>query len=121
MSNTLAQPEPTSRLRRLLRHMSGSPRECDNNRCDTRLMTPSPEIRVSAHGDGLIILHIPSGRIFTCNATGCRIWNRVVGGAAPDTVSGEISRDFGVAPELARQHTYAFVHKLQHEGLLIRA
>ena len=86
----------------------------------TSSIAPSPEIRVSAHGDGLVILHIPSGRIFTCNSTGSRIWNGVVNGATPDTLSDEISRDFGVSPGLAREHTTAFVNKLEHQGLLVR-
>ena len=83
-------------------------------------MTPSPEIRLSAHGDGLVILHIPSGRVFVCNSTGCRIWNGVAKGSTADAVSEEISREFGVSPAVAREDTMAFVAKLEQQGLLLR-
>ena len=105
-----------SKLRRLL-HRPAPNRTTEHQKS----IAPAPDIRVSAHGDGLIILHIPSGRIFTCNSIGGRIWNRVVTGVTPDAVSDEISHDFGVAPALAREHTNAFVKKLQYEGLLIHA
>lgn len=81
---------------------------------------PSREIRVSAHGDGLVILHIPSGRVFLCNSTGSRIWNKILRGADTDAVSRELSRDFGVNPDLARAHATAFVRKLEQQGLLVR-
>lgn len=83
-------------------------------------LTPAPGVRVSAHGDGLVILHIPSGRIFSCNSTGSRIWKSLAGGSRPDTISGEISREFGLAPAVAEQHARTFIEKLEHQQLLLR-
>jgi len=120
-----AQTPLLTHLRRLLAHAFDRARSADHHgperADDTRPMTPSPEIRLSAHGDGLVILHIPSGRVFVCNSTGCRIWKGVLKGSSADAVSEDISREFGVAPALAREHTKAFVTKLEQQGLLLRA
>jgi hypothetical protein len=89
--------------------------------CTRRAITASPDVRVSAHGDGLALLHVPSGRVYVCNLTGCRIWKGVLGGRTPEAVSEEISRDFGVVEDLARQDTAAFVSELERYGFLVRA
>ena len=85
----------------------------------TRAVTASPDIRVSAHGDGIVILHIPTGRVFVCNSTGSRIWKAILNGSAPDDASQEISREFDVAPSVVREHAHAFVNKLRQQGLLV--
>jgi len=84
-------------------------------------ITASPDVRVSAHGDGLALLHVPSGRVYVCNSTACRIWKGLLRGRSPEAVSEEISRDFGVVEDLARHDTVAFVSELERYGFLVRA
>lgn len=84
-------------------------------------ITASPDVRVSAHGDGLALLHVPSGRVYVCNSTASRIWKGLLGGRSPEAVSEEISRDYGVVGDLARQDTAAFVSELESYGFLVRA
>jgi hypothetical protein len=80
----------------------------------------APETRVSAHEDGLVFLHIPSGRVFVCNRTGARIWQALSNGASADAVCKDISRVFGLAPDLARRDTRSFLGELERQGLAVR-
>lgn len=79
----------------------------------------APEVRVSDHGDGLALLHIPTGKVFVCNRTASRIWEGIQNGFTPEAISGEISREAGVGRELVHQHTSAFVAELKRRRLVI--
>ena len=83
-------------------------------------MAIAPEVRVSNHGDGLALLHIPTGKVFVCNRTASRIWQGIEKGFTPEAISGEISREAGVGRELVHQHTSAFVAELKRRRLVIR-
>ena len=83
-------------------------------------LTVAPEVRVSDHGDGLALLHIPSGKVFVCNRTASRIWQGIENGFTPEVISGEISQEAGVGRELVHQHTSAFVAELKRRRLVIR-
>jgi hypothetical protein len=83
-------------------------------------VTINPETRVSTHADGLTFLHIPSGRVFVCNRTGARIWHALSNGLSPDAVCQEISRVYGLAPDLARRDTRSFLGELARHGLAAR-
>jgi Coenzyme PQQ synthesis protein D (PqqD) len=80
----------------------------------------APEVRVSNHGDGLALLHIPTGKVFVCNRTASRIWQGIEKGFTPEAISGEISLEAGVGRELVHQHTSAFVAELKRRRLVIR-
>lgn len=80
----------------------------------------APEVRVSDHGDGLTLLHIPSGKVFVCNRTASRIWQGIENGFTPEAISGEISQEAGIGRDLVHQHTSAFVAELKRRRLVIR-
>ena len=80
----------------------------------------SAETCVSAHVNGLAVLHIPSGCVFVCNRTGARVWQGISKGLSSEEVSQEISREYGLAPELARRDTGSFVNELERRGLIQR-
>ena len=80
----------------------------------------APEVRVSDHGDGLALLHIPTGRVFVCNRTGSRIWQGIENGFTPEAISGEISLEAGIGRDLVYQHTSAFVAELKRRRLVIQ-
>jgi len=80
----------------------------------------APEVRVCDHGDGLALLHIPTGKVFVCNRTASRIWQGIQNGFTPEAISGEISREAGVGRDLVHQHTSAFVAELKRRRLVIR-
>ena len=80
----------------------------------------SPEVRASAHEDGLALLHIPTGRVFLCNRTASRIWQGVVKGLSAQTISEEISQECGVELDVVQQHTSSFLAELERRGLVTR-
>ena len=83
-----------------------------------RLLTA--EVRASAHDGGLVLLHIPSGRVFNCNRTGSRIWQGLASGLDPTGISREISRDYGVEQTVVQAHTCLFVDELERRGFVTR-
>ena len=78
------------------------------------------EVRASVHDDGLALLDLSTGKVFLCNETGSLIWQGIVAGLSPDAICEEISREFGVAAELVRRQTSAFVSELERRGLVVR-
>ena len=91
----------------------------DNN-CGNRRLAIAPDVRASAHDDGLALLHISTGRVFLSNQTGLRIWQGVVAGLTADAISEEISRDWGIGWEVVRRDTSSFIFELERRGLVIR-
>ena len=83
-----------------------------------RILAISPEVRASAHEDGLALLHIQTGRVFLCNRTGSRIWQSVADGLSLDAISEQISRECGVTRDLVVQHTAEFLFELERRGLV---
>ena len=80
----------------------------------------SPLVRASSHDKGLTLLNIQSGKVFLCNRTGSNIWRGLVEGSRPEDVAQQISRQFDVDLDLARQHTFSFVGELERRGLITR-
>lgn len=78
-----------------------------------------PDVRASAHNDGLAILHISTGQMFLCNRTGARIWQGITAGLSVDAISDEISRECGVGSHLVRRHAASFLGELARRGLLV--
>lgn len=83
-------------------------------------IAPVAEVRVSAHGEGLVLLHIPSGRIFQSNRTGAKIWQALADGLDLDAISERISREYELPTELARRDASRFVEQLEKQGFVTR-
>ena len=83
-------------------------------------MTVAPDVRASAHEDGLTILDISTGQMFLCNETGARIWQGIAAGLSVDDISDEISRECGVGRPLVRRHASSFLGELARRGLLVQ-
>ena len=97
-------------LRRLVQRFAG--KSVPQNTTGDRILAISPEVRASAHEDGLALLHIQTGRVFLCNRTGSRIWQSVADGLSLDAISEQISLECGVTRDLVVQHTAEFVFEL---------
>src|SRR5258708_31031965 len=82
---------------------------------------PAAEVRASAHDDGLVLLHIPTGLVYRCNRTGSRIWQGLASGLDLESISREVSREYGVAEYLVETHTSRFLDELEACGFVTRA
>jgi hypothetical protein len=92
-------------------------REFSNSRDS---FTITPDIQASVHEDGIVLLHIPTGRVFQSNRTGARIWQALSGGLQPDAIATEISGDYGVPQDLAARDTDSFLTALEQHGFVTR-
>jgi len=80
----------------------------------------APDVHASASDEGLVLLHVPTGRVYRCNRTAARIWQGLESGLVPERISHEISRDFAVDETLVRSDTARFVAQLESHGFITR-
>jgi len=90
-----------------------------NQACSDRIRL-NRGVAASIHEDGIAILHVPSGRIFTSNQTGARIWKYLEQQLSLKAIAVEISREYGVDRETAQEDTARFLTELEQSGLTER-
>ena len=78
------------------------------------------EAAASFHDDGVVILHTGTGRLFTANRTGGRIWRGVEQQLPLEAIAKGISEDYQVAPRTAYEHTICFLAALERQVLIHR-
>lgn len=82
--------------------------------------TVNPEAVRSFHDDGVVILQAGTGRLFTSNETGARIWRGIEQQLPLETIAEEISRAYSIARTTAREHTLNFLAALEQQALIRR-
>ena len=114
--------------RGLLHHLRGATRQIgitpkagDPSKADCGLLVISPQVRASAEGDGLALLAIDSGLLFTCNRTGSQVWRGLEARRTPAAIAAEISRELGLPEDRAGACVAGFVGELRRLGLLLPA
>jgi len=76
------------------------------------------EVKTSVHEEGLVLMDVGRGRVFTANLVGARIWRGVAEGASVESVAETISCEFRVSKQQAMADTVAFLGQLERAGLL---
>jgi hypothetical protein len=69
-------------------------------------------------GQGAVLVHLPSNKIFELNTTGARIWELIVARLDQDTIVETLVDEFEVAADRARAEVLHAVAELQREGLV---
>jgi hypothetical protein len=82
--------------------------------------TTSPDVASSVHKNGIVLLHICSGRLFTANGTGARIWSRLKERHSMETIVSDISADYQIDWTTARAHVGRFLFELEQQKLIQR-
>ena len=82
--------------------------------------TVNSEAVRSFHDDGVVILHAGTGRVFTSNETGARIWRGIEQQLSFETIAKEISTAYQIARTTAREHTFDFLAALEQQSLIKR-
>ena len=80
----------------------------------------SPEATASAHDDGIVILHMGKGRVFSSNKSGAVIWRGIEQRRSLDGIVEESSSEFQIAGTTARAHTLNFLAALERQALIQR-
>jgi Coenzyme PQQ synthesis protein D (PqqD) len=81
----------------------------------------SPDARCTpAHGDGIAFLHIRSGKVFTSNALGARIWQGLAEQASLESIAARVGRELGVEPRRVEEDAREFLAALEGARLVSR-
>lgn len=95
-------------------------RRSQSSQENSQRLAPAADVSVSTHEDGIVLLHIPSGRIFQSNRTGARIWSALSDGLDLDAISQRLSRDFNVPAEMVRRDATKFLEQLEQLGFVAK-
>ena len=81
-------------------------------------MKPTEHVRSSITDDGVVLLDIASGRIFSANVIGARIWRGLEGGEAVDAIVDRIAADTGAERAIVDRDAARFIEALEARGLV---
>lgn len=82
--------------------------------------TVNAQATVSIHDDGIVILDVGSGCMYTGNMTGGRIWRGVQQGLPLDAIAEEISNEYQIGQTTACEHVASFLAELERHSLIER-
>jgi len=81
-------------------------------------MKPAPHVRSNISDDGLILLDIATGQIFSANLIAARIWNGLEQGLLLSEIIEEIAADTGADPVVVERDATKFVDTLRLRALV---
>lgn len=85
-------------------------------------MKPTEHVRANVTDDGLIVLDLVKGQIFTANAIGARIWRGLFVDNQPKEQFVEaIAREWGTTAEVVAPDVEKFLIQLKQQGLVADA
>lgn len=85
-------------------------------------MKPAEHVRANVTNDGLVVLDINKGEIFSANIIAARIWQGIViDGKPKDDVVDSIVKEWGSTPDVVGKDLDAFVDKLKAQELVVEA
>ena len=79
---------------------------------------PSPEVVARRLGDGAVLVHLPSNRIFELNDTGMRVWELVAEGLSEAQIVGRLTDEFAVDRDRCATEVRGCLDHFRREGLL---
>ncbi len=82
-------------------------------------MKASPSVRANVTDDGLVLLHIDQGKIFSSNTTGARIWQLLEEGLAPDDIANKVATETGAPLDRVTADVQTFIDSLKAEAILV--
>jgi hypothetical protein len=85
---------------------------------DHERFRPSPAVRASISGDGLVLLDVDGGLVLASNAVGARIWQLIEQQRTTGEIARQLADDYAVPMERAQGDVAAFVADLRARGLV---
>jgi len=79
----------------------------------------APDVKASLHSEGVVLIHLGSGTVFSANRAGAMIWNAAAERWSLDRVAASISNEFHISTQAAQQDASEFLAQLAAEGLLV--
>lgn len=78
----------------------------------------NPDVVARRLGDGAVLVHLPTNRIFEMNDSGMRIWELVGAGLDDAGIARMLTEEFDVSPLAASAEVRRFVELFRAEGLV---
>lgn len=78
----------------------------------------SRDVRASIHPNGIVLLNISGGTVYTSNAVGARIWQGIEAQSTPEAIAARVSDEFDVPCDRALDDVARFIANLAGIGLL---
>jgi hypothetical protein len=83
-------------------------------------MRPADAVRANVTEDGLVLLDVDSGRIFTANAIAADIWQNVIVNKTPQPeVVDRLASECGESSSVIAADLSAFLGHLQQQQLIV--
>jgi hypothetical protein len=79
----------------------------------------APDVKASLHPDGVVLIHLGKGTVFSANRVGAMIWNGATEGRSLNQVAASISAEFHIPPQTVQEDATQFLAQLAAEGLLV--
>jgi len=76
-------------------------------------------VKASLHADGVVLMDLNQGTVFSANRAGAIIWNAAVERWSLDRVVASISTEFHVPAQTAQEDAAEFLAQLAAAGLLV--
>jgi hypothetical protein len=68
-----------------------------------------PALRASANDDGLVLLNVETGEIYTSNAIGSRIWRLLEQGRGEAEIAAQLAEAYGRPESAIAQDVHEFI------------
>jgi hypothetical protein len=81
-------------------------------------MKPAEHVRANVTDDGLVILDIDKGEIFSANVVAARIWNLLMDGKSEQEAVDAIVAEFDAPRETVERDAKAFIESLVSKSLV---
>jgi len=91
----------------------------DLNSCDS-CWSISSAVRISGLDDGLLLFHTSTGRLFTCNRVGARIWVGITSGLTLEAIAQNLALDYGAKTDQTSEDVHQFLLSLAQHRLITR-
>jgi len=79
----------------------------------------APDVKASLHSEGIVLINLRRGTVFSANRIGAMIWNAAAERWSLDRVASSISSEFHIPARTAQQDAAEFLAQLAAEGLLV--
>jgi hypothetical protein len=86
---------------------------------DQERFRPSPAVRASISGDGLVLLDVDGGLVLTSNAVGARIWQLIEQDRTTSEIARQLVDEYAVPVQRAQLDVTTFVAALMARGLVV--
>lgn len=81
-------------------------------------LKPVDDLIARRMGEAIVLVHLPTNRIFELNVTGARIWELVRDGVEPALIPRHLVQEFEIDESRASEEVSALIERLQREGLI---